>query len=1452
MASTERFQAIIEVNNRKAMGAVEELRKEQKAATEELIRLKQKDSGATKEQIRAAELKVKTVTKALKTEEKHVKGLSAAMESLSKKNYKELQSEVKALSRMMRDGSVSKNSEEWQALANRIKNARKEMREYEIATKETQSFGTRFFKFLNDSWGGLLIAFQTITGVSQTIRKSVQDYADMEEKMADVRKYTGMTDEAVRDLNEDLKKMDTRTSRQELNELAGVAGRLGITVKEQIKEFVDGANQIKVALGDDLGDQAIDQVGKLAMAFGEDKEKGLRGAMLATGSALNELSQNSSAQAGYLVDFTARVAGFGKQLGLTQAQIMGFGAVMDENLLRDEMSATAFGNMLTKMQTDTEKFAKIAGKDVKDFAKLLKDDANAAILAVADSLKRADPQTMMKMLDDMGLDGSRAVGVLSTLADKIDDVRERQALATKAYNEATSVTDEYNRMNNTVQAGIEKAKKEFMEMSVELGQRLLPVVKYTISGGAQLAKILNITTKFVVENRTAIIALTAAIVVNTAVYRANTIAKAASNTIDKIGNALLATKQALLGTLKNAYLAWNIVIAAVSGNHARLNWLMIESNKIMARNVWGALLTVILAVTVAVVAAVKAWRSHNKAVLESMQAVKNLRAQQKAQKEMSEQVAQKTAEERTKIEQLNKIIHSNSFTVRERQNAIAAMQKIVPNYHASISKEGKLYNENSNAIRQYIVDLNTAALAEAAYAKKVEINKKRLELEGKKGRIEFSLKSVYAEREAHPERYQNTVGWNTDGRGGIYTYEKESDAMRSSRKQEEIHTQRLNDTNSEIAALNAEEKYIDKLIEKDKKLNEHYQKQITAGTNTNNTTTLSGGGGSGYTSTSDEKAAARAAKAKDAADRKAEAARKREEAKIEKERKERADAAKADYKSDLAAAMLSYSQGLTNYTDYMKKRHEVAQKYYDKMKAIYGEDSTEYKNLLEERQKADDKYQDTIRKSADEDYLRERAEKEHKIRMMFAQRGVVDESQLNEALFINDIEYLEKKKDLYKSGTKERIDIEDEIAQRGREHQWEKEMEWNERLSQYREEMGSYDFSKMQAIEEEGVRRFYSVLVREGKMTQDEYNAILEHIRKRYAELAAEQTASNSTKAKAGASLQKASAAVDAKNDFQDNAGDNAATGVNFIIQTVERQRLVNEELKKLYDKDYENNAEYQEAKRQLNQETLESIVAGAQTAYSSINSLMSAASAYSQACSDLEVAKISANYDKQIEAAGKNNKKREKLEKKKQEAIAKVKNRANKKAMKIEIAQAVASTALAAINSYASAAKVNWILGAIAASLATAAGMIQIATIKKQHAIEATGYYGGGFTGGKRYKKEAGVVHEGEFVANHQAVNNPNLAPVLNMIDEAQRNNRVASLTAADVSRSVGGGAAAVVAPQVNINTDNSELRGTMEGVNRTLDKLYVRLDDPMLAVFSTEQADKELKKWNRMKNNV
>lgn len=183
-----------------------------------------------------------------------------------------------------------------------------------------------------------------------------------------------------------------------------------------------------------------------------------------------------------------------------------------------------------------------------------------------------------------------------------------------------------------------------------------------------------------------------------------------------------------------------------------------------------------------------------------------------------------------------------------------------------------------------------------------------------------------------------------------------------------------------------------------------------------------------------------------------------------------------------------------------------------------------------------------------------------------------------------------------------------------------------------------------------------------------------------------------------------------------------------------------------------------------------------------------------------------------------------------------------------MELAQAVAQTAVAAINAYASASKVNWLLGPIAASMALAAGSIQIAAIKKQHEAQAQGYYEGGFTGGNHYRREAGVVHEGEFVANHQAVRNPAILPVLNLIDQAQRTNRVASLTAADVSR-------AITAPSISASAvtaaDNKPTVTVVDTAQprtaEALEKLTAQIDEGITAVVTIDGPNGFARQWKK-----
>ena len=462
-----------------------------------------------------------------------------------------------------------------------------------------------------------------------------------------------------------------------------------------------------------------------------------------------------------------------------------------------------------------------------------------------------------------------------------------------------------------------------------------------------------------------------------------------------------------------------------------------------------------------------------------------------------------------------------------------------------------------------------------------------------------------------------------------------------------------------------------------------------------------------------------------------------------------------------------------------------------------------------------------------------------------------NERLLDENLFQEKIRYIKQQQSLYNVSSKEWHSLELQRTKEETEHQMQLQEDYEKQLLEYRKEMGKMTLAEQEILEKEGVTRMYDVMKETGQMTQKEYDAIIDHIKNKYKDLRAEQNSPAAIRQQGTDALNKAKNRAGVDDSNAEYNSDNPAISSFSAFDAVKQQKAVNEKLKELYNADEITYAQYQEAKKQLSQETTDKIIAAAQAAFSGISNLMGTASSYAQACSDLETARISANYQKQIDAAGNNSKKKERLEKKRDKELAKVKTKANKKAMKIEIAQALASTALAAINAYASGSKINVWLGPVAAAMATAAGMMQIATIKKQHQAEEAGYYVGGFTGGKDYHKKAGVVHEGEFVANHEAVNNSKLRPVFSLIDEAQKNNRVASLTADDVTRTLGNGASASIAyaPQVNVTTDNSDIAGTLQKTNETLEKLGAAIDDGI--DVSMEKFKKAERHWNTLQNN-
>lgn len=593
-------------------------------------------------------------------------------------SYSELRKGARSLKAQM--DNATPGTEKWQKLRADYLLTKQRMKELEVQSVETRFSLSKVADGFNRYAAIGASAVASLTGVALTARKCVDEYAEMQEAEAQVIKYTGMTKEEVSGLNEEFKQMDTRTARDKLNALAGDAGRLGITGKKDVMEFVDAADKINVALGEDLGEDAVKNIGKLAQMFGEDEKLGLRGAMLATGSAINEVAQNSSAAEAYLVGFTARVAGAANQAKVAQGDILGYASVLDQNMQQQEMAATAFQTLMMKMYQEPAKFAKMAGKSVEEFTTLIKQDANEAILQFLDTLsKKGGLDQLAPIFKEMGLEGVRASGVISTMAGKIDDIRAAQKLANDAYNEGTSILDEFNVQNNTVQAGMEKAKKDFKDVRIELGEKLLPVMKHMVTTGSMTVKGLSQVISIFFEYKNAILLASTALAGYTIVVNASVIADKAK---------VLWTGKIITG-LKTLY-------------------------TVAKANPWALLLTIGASL-------VGLLMDTNKQLSESERLERNL---QDVRRRATSAVNQETA----MMKDYLKIAKDEKRSKEEREAAIKRLNELSPEYLGSLTLEKINTQQATAAVNSYIDSLLVLENIKQTQQKISELNNQKDDL----------------------------------------------------------------------------------------------------------------------------------------------------------------------------------------------------------------------------------------------------------------------------------------------------------------------------------------------------------------------------------------------------------------------------------------------------------------------------------------------------------------------------------------------------------------------------------------------------------------------------------------------------------------------------------------------------------------------------------------------------
>lgn len=1440
---TDKTTVSLFVNGEQAKDEMEKLRKKAEDLDKQLQAAM---TAGDKKKAKSLQRELDQVNKAFNRTESAAKGTGVVLNNLSNSSIHGLRNALKYLRREI---SMTKpDTERWRDLANKIDSVKSRLKELNNEVEGSNSTWSKFKGWALSAWPALDLLRQWGGSVTDVIRDSVDAYASMDQEMANVRKFTGMTAEQVEDLNEEFKKIDTRTSREDLNKLAQEAGRLGKTSKEDILGFVRAADVINVAL-DDLGEDATLTLSKLTGIFGDEARYGTEQSLLKVGSVINELSQNCSASAPYLAEFASRLGGVGSQANMTIPQIMGFGAVLDSNAQAVEASSTALSQVIVRMMQEPAKYAKVAGLDVQKFTEMLKTDTNGALILFLETLQKAGGMDVLSpMFKDMGENGSRAITALSTLATHIDEVKAQQQVANQAFEEGTSAGNEFAVQNTTVQASLDKCKHAADEMRRELGERLYPLMGHLLSSGAAIMQALLTVTKFILDNKGAVITLTLAI----AAYN---VAVKFSAIVEKAHTALMNAK-----TLATS--AYKVAVSLLTGQVKAATVAFKAFSATLKANPMGL---VIGAVTLAIGALIT-WISKVKSANEEERKAAEERKQRLLEyrsqiTDINKASADYAAEEQSRLDKLYKATQDTTKGKKAQIAAVKELQKTYPQAFANLSTEEILAGKAASAYESLSKSIIKAARAKAAAEKIKENQKELLEIEmadedaAKSGREALNKRAALRQKRREKEKQLPILV-----------------ASGRKTKKERAEIKEIDNDIDESATLlhNAANTLRENKTKKAelKKANDHLAKVVAeaeaedAKQKPASPVTPYSGGGSEAAQTGAGGGRGRGGNASGV------------DEKLRKQLKAQMKIYQDDMEAANEKALDSYIDKESDYEQLMKARHDNEIKYYDDsidyFKKIFGEkkdaqieDNADYQRLLADKKKADDEYNkwklDADIKAIDS----RRAAEEADARKEYESEGdtsISSEIALQAKLFAIRKQALDEKLELYIAGTKEYEETRQQLDALETEKELEQEKLYLDAVKKLREEYEQKSAAEKFKLE----KTVLDELLKANKLSAEKYAEYLKALAEKYkADLPGAENNSSSW-----------TSADQAKYDA-DVAALQGALNEKLISQEEYYSRVANLD-KEAREKQF---AGLKSAGGEWNSmladvglsiaDLVQRISTGGDGLLGSLSATVGAVSAavsagmqianqFAQAEAQIKTAALEKHYSREIELAQGNSYKVAKLEKKKEKEIAKIKSDASKKQFAMQVIQAIAQTATNALNAYGSALQIGGmaglILAPIAAAVATAQGMVQVALLKKQQqASEAQGYSKGGFTRPGSVDEPAGIVHAGEWVASQKLLASPVARPMIDALDYAQRTNTIGSLRAEDVSRSIRAN------DTLARSADNGEPAALMTAaaaeMARTVDALKSRLDEPFVTV-NTVTGDKGIKQaqdeYSRLMNNI
>lgn len=744
-----------------------------------------------------------------------------------------------------------------------------------------------------------------------------------------------------------------------------------------------------------------------------------------------------------------------------------------------------------------------------------------------------------------------------------------------------------------------------------------------------------------------------------------------------LGNKAVAASMVLLRSAGVAlHAVWALMTKGVQGYVAVMRAAKLAS----LTNPWTALATALTVVGVAIYGMVKAWNAHSQAMREQDPAWRAAKAHAKDMQDISKRVSSETAKEISTINRLTSIIRSNAFSVDERRAAIQRLESIVPGYHASIDKEGKLIETNTKKLDEYIENLKRAARAQAYADKLAEIEQKKLENDIKLRKKQNNLKlvdaelnrgkdTIYKSEKQHVYRPSSTPGIS----GAEYDIETND---RLVKKQEERKKQQdaVNDALKEHNTLLREEQLLERQMQKD-----GIVKDFVVNGTTSPTSPASSVSGGSPAETSTE---------------------------TDKERKAR-----------------------------LKRQHDERRELEAEAKQAYEQEKLELRRQYQGKEKLQDEWHER-EYQAEQRYINRLAQIRTTHNASEADRMEVANMQLDSIT-----REANRQREVEQRKTAERL------QQLDREQGAEEIALARQRLDGEVATQQEYDERKLQLEIDYQRRRI--VFLRQGSA---EYQQAM----KQLLQLEQQQADSASRFTREGKQRYQAGMNTFLHDQFQD-AG------------SFDRMRQLNEEF---YEQGRISYQQYQQNLTEIAQQQADQRQQIQQVAFDATQQLLNSATTLFNAMQTRETAAVDAKYKRLIAAAKKQGKDTTKLEEQQEQEKQLIKKKYAEKQFRLQVLQILATTAQSIARQFAD---LPIYLAIPMAAIAAAAGAAQLAAANAAK-DEAAGLYTGGYSEGYTTKgnprEQAGVipVHKNEFVANHRAVANPNVRPVLDVIDRHQR----------------------------------------------------------------------------------